>query len=184
MVNILESALDALRSMTDQDEGQPLHVGEVMGCWIYMAGLELANATVQAALNTTTDHELKELLEEDLKLGNSQRKRLHDFMIKEGIPLPPPAEDMPDSDPNRVPLGAKLTDDVFANELSLKIASLIMRASGIAAESVRMDVGIMFTQFQGEKLVFAAKLKHSMRKRGWIRIPPFYVPPGSPQPVS
>ncbi|QRG66685.1 DUF3231 family protein [Brevibacillus choshinensis] len=183
-MNILESAIDTFKTMTDQDEDQPLHVGEVMGCWIYLTGLELAKATVQAAINTTTDHELKELLEEDLALGTSQRKRLYEFMIKEGISLPPASEDVPSSDPKAIPLGAKLSDDVLANELSLKIYSLIIRAAGIAAESIRVDVGMLFTQFQAEKIAFAVKLKHSMRKRGWIRIPPFYIPPGSTQPVS
>ncbi|WP_134682684.1 DUF3231 family protein [Brevibacillus migulae] len=178
MVNILESTIDTIKSMIDQDEDQPLHVGEVMGCWMYLAGLELAKSTVQSAINTTTDHELKELLLEDLALGTSQRKRLYEFMSKEGISMPRASEDMPKSDPHSIPPGTKLTDDVLANELSLKIYSLIIRAAGIAAESIRVDVGIMFTQFQSEKLAFATKLKHSMRKRGWIRIPPFYVPPG------
>ncbi|WP_197249547.1 hypothetical protein [Cytobacillus firmus] len=61
------------------------------------------------------------ILEEDMKLGNSQRERLHDFMIKEGIILPSAPEDMPKSDPDSVPLGVKLTDDVIANDLSLKL---------------------------------------------------------------
>lgn len=179
MVNVIEAAIDMIQSMTDQDEDQPLHVGEVMGCWLYLAGLELAKVTVQAGISTTSDHELKELLEEDLQLGNSQRKRLHEFMLKEGITLPSAPEDMPGADPNSIPPGIKLTDDVLANELSLKIASLILRAAGVAAESIRTDVGLLFIQFQAEKLTFAAKLKKSMRKRGWIRVPPFYVPPGS-----
>ena len=88
MVNILETVMDAMKSLTVQDEGQPLHVGEVMACWIYLAGLELAHASVQAGINTTTDVELKAILEEDMKLGASQRERLHNFMAKEGIPLP------------------------------------------------------------------------------------------------
>ncbi|MGC5323970.1 DUF3231 family protein [Brevibacillus sp. SYSU BS000544] len=184
MVNLLEATVDTIKTMIDQDEDQPLHVGEVMGCWLYLAGLELAKTTVQAAINSTTDHELKELLEEDLALGTSQRKRLHDFMINNGITLPPSSEDMPKTDPNNIPLGVKLTDDVLANELSLKILSLIVRAAGISAESIRADVGMLFIQFQSEKLAFAAKLKHSMRKRGWIRMPPFYIPPGSTQPTK
>nr|WP_285289058.1 DUF3231 family protein [Bacillus sp. ISL-47] len=167
-----------MKSLTVQDEDQPLHVGEVMACWIYLAGLELAKVSVQSAINTTSDEELRTLLEEDMKLGTSQRKRLHDFMIKEGITLPPAPEEMPTSDPNSIPLGVKLTDDVIANELSLKIVSLIMRAAGAASESVRTDVSVLFVQFQAEKLAFAARLKQVMRKRGWIKVPPFYVPPG------
>lgn len=179
MVNILETVMDAMKSLTVQDENQPLHVGEVMSCWIYLAGLELAKTSVQAAINTTTDEELKAILEEDMKLGTSQSERLHDFMIKEGITLPPAPEDLPVADPGSIPLGVKLTDDVIANELSLKIMSLIMRAAGAASESIRTDVGLLFIQFQAEKFVFAARLKHLMRKRGWIKVPPFYVPPGS-----
>lgn len=179
MVNLLETVMDTLKSMTDQDEGQPLHVGEVMGCWIYLAGLELAKTTVQAGIHTTSDHELKQLLIEDLALGTSQRKTLHEFMLKEGIILPSAPEDMPSSDPDSIPPGAKLTDDVLANELSLKIVSLIMQAASIATEAVRTDVAMMFIRFQAEKYAFAAKLKHSMRKRGWIRVPPFYIPPGT-----
>ncbi|MGM7722985.1 DUF3231 family protein [Metabacillus sp. Hm71] len=182
MVNVWETVMDAMKSMTVQDKDQPLHVGEVMSCWIYLAGLELSKVSVQAGIHTTTDNELKAILEEDMKLGASQRERLHDFMIKEGIPLPPAPEDMPVSDPNSVPLGVKLTDDVIANELSLKIISLIMRAAGASSESIRTDVGLLFVQFQAEKLAFATRLKHLMRKRGWIKVPPFYVQPGSKQP--
>jgi hypothetical protein len=184
MVNIMETIMDAMKSLTVQDEDQPLHVGEVMACWIYLAGLELAKVTVQAGINTTTDEELKAILKEDLKLGTSQRERLHDFMIKEGITLPPAPEEMPKSDPNSIPLGVKLTDDVIANELSLKIVSLIMRAASAASESIRTDVGLMFIQFQTEKFAFASRLKHLMRKRGWIKVPPFYVPHGSHQSLN
>ncbi|OAS82818.1 MULTISPECIES: DUF3231 family protein [Metabacillus] len=182
MVNVWETVMDAMKSMTVQDEDQPLHVGEVMACWIYLAGLELAKVSVQSAINTTDDDELKEILEEDMKLGTSQRKRLHDFMIKEGISLPSSPEDMPISDSKSIPLGVKLTDDVIANELSLKIISLIMKAASATTESIRTDVGLLFIQFQAEKLAFATRVKHLMRKRGWIKVPPFYIPPGSQQP--
>lgn len=178
MENIFETVIDAIKSVTVQDEGQPLHVGEVMSCWTYLAGLELAKVTVQSGWNTTTDGELKEMLEEDMKLGTSQREQLHSFMLKEGIPLPSAPEDMPVSDPNSVPLGVRLTDEVLATELSLKLVSLIMHAAGGATESIRTDVGVMFIQFQAEKYALATRLKHLMRKRGWINIPPFYLPPG------
>jgi hypothetical protein len=179
MLNIIETIMDTMKSQLDQDKDQPLHVGEVMACWVYLSGLELAKVSVQAGINTTLDEELKSILEEDMKLGNSQRERLHNFMVKEGLPLPPAPEDMPKSDPNSVPMGVKLTDDVLANELSLKIVSLVMQAATAASESIRTDVGLMFIQFQAEKFAFATRLKHLMRKRGWIRVPPFYLPPGS-----
>jgi hypothetical protein len=54
-----------------------------MACWLYLSGLELAKVSVQAGINTTTDDELKAMLEEDMKLGTSQRERLHNFMVKD-----------------------------------------------------------------------------------------------------
>ncbi|WP_456359663.1 hypothetical protein [Bacillus sp. Y1] len=54
-----------------------------------------------------------------------------------------------------------------------------MQAAAAASESIRTDVGLLFIQFQTEKFAFATRLKHLMRKRGWIRVPPFYLPPGT-----
>jgi hypothetical protein len=184
MVSILESAITTIKSLTDEEKPQPLHVGEVMACWVYLAGLEIAKVTVQAGINTTNDEELKTMLKEDMELNHGQRERLYDFMLKEGITLPPAHENMPHAEPNSIPLGVKLTDDLLANELSLKIVTLIIRAAGANAESIRTDFGLMFLHFQAEKVIFGAKLKQLMIKRGWIKVPPLFIPPGSQQPIS
>ncbi|WP_027084879.1 DUF3231 family protein [Cohnella panacarvi] len=180
MVNIFEAAVESIKSLTDDKDPKPLHVGEVMSCWVYLAGLELAHTTVQSGISMTTDSELLALLEEDLALGTSQRNRLRAFMLQEGITLPESSEDLPRSDPNAVPLGARMPDGVLANELVLKIASLILQAAGSAIDSLRTDVALLFIQFQAEKLMFAAKLKTAMQKRGWLNVPPAFVPPGAP----
>ncbi|MDQ0918421.1 DUF3231 family protein [Paenibacillus sp. V4I5] len=74
-----------------------------------------------------------------------------------------------------------MTDEVLVNELSFKIVSLILRAAGANAESIRTDFGIMFLQFQAEKVMLGSKLKQLMIQRGWIKMPPFFIPPGSQQ---
>ncbi|WP_245954364.1 DUF3231 family protein [Paenibacillus flagellatus] len=179
-MNVFEAAIDVIKDWIDDEPKDPLHVGEVMGCWIYLGGLEEAASMVQAGLNTTTDGDLVHALKQDQQLGEDQRKRLTDFMIREGISLPPASETKPKSNPNDIPLGVKLTDDEIANGLSIKIASLIMNAAAGATQSIRNDVGLMFAQFQAEKMAFGASLKALMRKRGWIKIPPYYYPPGRP----
>ncbi|SDO54408.1 Protein of unknown function [Paenibacillus sp. yr247] len=184
MTGILEVAITTIKSLTDEEKPKPLHVGEVMACWIYLAGLEVAKVTVQAGIHTTNDEELKTMLKEDLELNLSQREQLYDFMLKEGISLPPAHEDMPHSDSNSIPLGVKLTDEVLANELSFKIVSLIIHAASANAESIRTDFGLLFLKFQAEKVILGAKLKQLMVKRGWIKIPPYFIPPGSQQLLS
>jgi uncharacterized membrane protein len=46
---------------------------------------------------------------------------------------------------NNPNLGVKLTDDVLANELSFKIVSLIIRAAGANAESIRTKIFLLPT---------------------------------------
>jgi hypothetical protein len=42
------------------------------------------------------------------------------------------------------------------------------------------DVGLMWTEFLQNNIVFGAPLKEMMERRGWLKQPPFYHPPGLP----
>jgi hypothetical protein len=35
-------------------------------------------------------------------------------------------------------------------------------------------------RFQSEKSVLGMELKTKMRERGWLKVPPSYIPPGAP----
>lgn len=66
-----------------------------------------------------------------MKLAQAQSKELRDFMLREGVTLPPASEKKPESEPNSVPPGVKLTDDEIANALSIKVvANYMMCATG------------------------------------------------------
>lgn len=181
MENVIEAAIHTIKTLFDDEPKSPLHVGEVMSCWIYLGGLQEAKSFVQTAINTTTDMQLKHALEEDIQLCLAQIQHLETFMLSEGITLPPAPESKPQSDPAAVPLGVKFTDDELANLLSIKIVTLIINAAAASSQSIRNDVGLLFAQFQAEKMVIGANVKAMMRKRGWIKIPPYYYPPGAPQ---
>ncbi|WP_445486884.1 DUF3231 family protein [Niallia sp. 03133] len=102
-------------------------------------------------------------------------------MEKEGIHLPPSSEERPQSDPNGVPLGTKLTDDEIMNGLSIKTVAAVVHCATAASQCVRNDVSVLFTQCMLEKIKFGTTLKDLMRKRGWIKVPPYYYPPGAPK---
>jgi hypothetical protein len=180
MPNVIESISVALRSLVDEEPKPPLHVGEVMSCWTYLTILEESIVVEQQGLNMTTDTELRDFVEKSMAKASSQAQRLKDFMQREGVSLPPHSEHKPLSDPNAVPLGAKSTDSEIANAVVIKLVTSITTCASAAADSVRNDVGLMFVEFQSEALTFAAMLKSLMRKRGWLKIPPFYYPPGAP----
>ncbi|WP_252244959.1 DUF3231 family protein [Cytobacillus oceanisediminis] len=91
--------------------------------------MDEASVYIQTGLNTTTDDDVVKILKESLKQCDVQGQRFKDFMKKEGIHLPPTSEERPDSEPNSVPLGTKLTDDEIMNGLSIKTVAAIVHCS-------------------------------------------------------
>lgn len=180
MSNPFEAAWNTLKLLVDNEPKSPMHVGEVMSIWTYLTVLDEALRYEEVGLNTTTDDEVKELLVDAKKICESQSQRLSNFMQKEGIPLPSNQAKKPVSEPNEIPLGVKLTDDEIANGVSLKIAAASVECAMGNSQSIRTDLGLIWTEFYTEMLTFGATTKTLLRKRGWIKIPPYYSPPGLP----
>lgn len=176
-----EALMKVLHSLLDDEPKPSLHVGEVMSCWTYLTVLEESVALEQIGINTTEDTELKNFLHKTMGGASSQATRLKDFLQQEGIPLPPASEPRPLSEPSAIPLGVKMTDSEIANAISVKLAASITMCATSAAQSVRNDVGLMFFEFQTEAMRYGALLKSIMKKRGWIKTPPYYHPPGEPK---
>ncbi|MFJ8236322.1 DUF3231 family protein [Ureibacillus sp. NPDC094379] len=176
----IEAMMKVLHSLFDDEPKPPLHVGEVMSCWTYLTVLEDSVALEQMAINTTEDKELNDFLHKSMGGASSQATRLKEFLQTEGVPLPPASEPKPISEASAVPLGAKMTDSEIANFISVKLASAITLCATGTAQSLRNDVGLMFFEFQSEAMRYSAILKSIMRKRGWLKVPPYYHPPGKP----
>jgi hypothetical protein len=179
MTNPFEAFWSTLRTAIDNQEYQPpLHVGEVMACWTYLTALVEMLRFEEVGLNTTTDDEVKEMLNDAYKLCKSQADRLEAFLKKEGIPLPASSPPKPTSSPNHIPAGVRITDDELANGVSIKVALGIVECATGQAQSIRTDLGLMWIEFQSEMLTFSATLKSILRQRGWLKVPPFFYPPG------
>jgi hypothetical protein len=181
MPNIFEAVIDYIKTTSFDNEPKPRpHIGEAMGCWLYYTAIAEEIPALEASLNTTTDDDLINLVIRSKKLAHHQKSILEKFMIDEGIPLSPIAQSKPKSDPNSVPLGVKVTDDEIANFVAIKVASNIVMCSTNMSQSVRNDIGLMWARFHAEKMIFGMELKTAMRYRGWIKVPPYYYPPGAP----
>ncbi|UUZ81219.1 DUF3231 family protein [Paenibacillus sp. P26] len=124
------------------------------------------------ALNTSTDKELIELFEEGRTIARSHEKQLTDLLKQEGIPLPDGPQAKPLSEPNAIPTGAKFTDKELANALAINIAYVATLCAQASIQSLRSDIGLMFFKFLAEKTMFGTKVKTTMHKRGWLKLPP------------
>lgn len=180
MANIVEVIGSILQSTLDNEKKSPLHMGEVMNCWMFLASIHEANIFTQIGINTSTDDELLEMLKDSTKSCDAQSKEMTSFMTREGVPLPPLTEKKPNSGSETIPYGVKMTDDEIANGVSIKSIAAIMLCMNGVTQAVRDDVSKMFLEIMLEKISFNASLKTMMKKRGWIKIPPYFAPPSLP----
>jgi hypothetical protein len=178
--NILETVKNVVQSFFDGEPTPPLHTGEVTACWSYLAEVSESQVHTEAGINSTTDPELSKAFHEGLKMFKSQKERLIEFLRLEGVPLPPLCESKPNSEPNEIPLGVKLTDDELANSLNIKIVMGMMFFGNAINQSTRIDVSLIWVEFLQEYMTFGETLKALVKRRGWLKYPPFYYPPGSP----
>jgi hypothetical protein len=181
MTRALETIAAMIHNFVDIEPKPALHVGEVMDLWTAFTAFHEAHSLYQIGLNTTTDPDLKHVIINALESSKGETKMIEEFLLKEGVPLPLINSNKPISDPNAVPEGVKLTDDEIANLISVKIAASITFCAQAMSKTVRTDVGLMFFEIQIELMKFAAPLKNLMKERGWLRVPPKYIPPGNPK---
>src|SRR5690625_612747 len=78
--SMFKNIASVIESLTDNHQ-DPLHVGEAMACWTYLAYVSDVNGYIQAGLNTTTDPELQDLLYDGNKVTKSHQKEISDFKI-------------------------------------------------------------------------------------------------------
>jgi spore coat protein CotF len=178
--DILEAVKNVVQALLDDETKLPLHVGEVMSFWSFLSEIADEQIHSEAGINSTTDPELRKAYHETVKMLKSQKERITTFLRLEGVPLPPLSESKPISDPNQVPLGVKLTDDELANSISIKMYLGISYCATAINESVRTDVSLIWIEFLQEYMMFGANMKALLKKRGWLKVPPLYYPPGSP----
>jgi hypothetical protein len=184
-VEYVPDLLQALKSVVQtfiKDENKtPLHIGEAMGCWAFLTLVGEVQVQTEVGINSTTDPELRKALQKAVNMLKSEKERISAFMQSEGISLPPLSESKPCSDPNSVPLGVKLTDKELANSLMKKITMAITNCSETAGQSIRSDFSLMCAELLQEHITFLITFKSLMRKRGWLKTPPPFYPPGLQQ---
>lgn len=141
----------------------------------FLKGSEETLRNEQVAFNIVEDEELRKLFEDVI---NNVHKpiidEIKDFLTKESVPLPETTPAIPMGDFRSIPLGAKLSDEALCNLLEYNIVLGINSAVRGITESVRADVGLMFSKFQMRKVAFSISLKQFSLKRGWLKIPPYY----------
>jgi hypothetical protein len=183
MANPIEGIWNALK-LTFEKINEPkslLHVIEVGDCWTYITAVEEFIRSEEIGLNTSSDNDITSMLTDVIRICESHVQKLSTFMRNEGIPLPDVTSAKPKSTQKDIPLGVKLTDGEIANGIVLKLTLCLQLCAKGQSDALRSDLGMMWYGFYSEWVNTGVSLKSLMIERGWLKFPPYYNPPGTPE---
>lgn len=181
MVNVIETITALVKNFVDEEPKPHLHVGEVMALWTAYTAFHEAHILYQMGLNSTSDQDLQHALSAAYNSSMQDTKKIEEFLKKEGVPMPSVSSPKPSSNPDSIPEGVRFTERELANLISVKIVTSITFCAQAASQTVRSDVGLLFFEIQIHLMEYMSQFKNLMKGRGWLNIPPSYIPPGIPE---
>jgi hypothetical protein len=156
-------------------EKRPLNVMEVSNLWFFLLGTETTMRNEEIGYNLAQDPELKQILKDIRENLHIQiRDELREFLMKEGVPLPQTTTEKPVGDYQNIPEGAKLNDEELANLMSYNLAMGVNYAAKGLTESIRADVGLIFSKIIMKKTISGLTVKQYLERHEWLQIPPYY----------
>jgi hypothetical protein len=156
-------------------EIKPLNVMEVSNLWFFLLGTETTMRNEELGYNLVQDKELKQIIKEVRDTVHVPiREEISQFLTKEGVPLPQSTPEKPVGDYRSIPEGAKLNDEEMANLLSYNLAMGVKNATRGLTESIRADVGLIFTKIIINKTTAGLTVKQYLERHEWLRVPPYY----------
>ncbi|MFP7298784.1 DUF3231 family protein [Neobacillus niacini] len=173
-MKVFEVIQDIFQPFMD-GEKRPLNVMEVSNLWFFLLGTETTMRSEEIAINLAQDPELVQILKdvrEDVHIPI--RDELKEFLMKEGVPFPQSTPEKPFGDYKSIPEGAKLNDEEMANLMSYNLAMGVANAAKGLTESIRADVGLIFSKIILKKTTAGLTVKQYLDKHEWLRIPPYY----------
>jgi hypothetical protein len=179
--NVVETITALFKNFTDEEPKPHLHVGEVMALWTAYTAFHEAHILYQTGLNSTSDKDLRDALTAAYNSSKRDTEKIEELLRKEGVPMPTVSSPKPNSNPDSIPEGVRFTERELANLISVKIVASIAFCAQSASQAVRSDVGLLFFEIQVHLMEYMSQFKNLMKSRGWLNIPPSYIPQGSPE---
>jgi hypothetical protein len=156
-------------------EKKPLNVMEVSNLWFFLLGTETTMRNEEIGYNLAQDPELKKILKDIREnLHVPIRDEIKEFLMNEEVPLPKTTPEKPVGDYKDIPEGAKLNDQELANLMSYNLAMGVTQAAKGLSESIRADVGLIFSKIIFKKTISGLTVKQYLEKQEWLHIPPYY----------
>lgn len=158
--------------LSGNPKDEPMHYGEVIGCWAYVGANKGLISAYQAFLNHAGDEDLKKLIKEAIEMMKEQDSKLEEVLKENGIMPPPTLPERPVCNPDDIPAGARFMDPEISGAISINVGQALVSCSQVMGQCLREDIAAMFAKFLHDKIMFGAKLLKLNKEKGWIIPPP------------
>ncbi|MBB4824412.1 hypothetical protein HNO89_001634 [Sporosarcina luteola] len=158
---------------------EPMHYGEVIGCWAYVGANKGLISGYEAFINHAGDEELKELIRESVETMQEENRQVEKVLKENGVTPPPTLPERPVANTEEIPVGARYSDPEIAGAVSINVGQGLVSCSQVIGQCLREDIAMMFAKFHADKLLFGSKLLRLNKEKGWIIPPPMHQEPHS-----
>ncbi|MDW0112738.1 MULTISPECIES: DUF3231 family protein [Sporosarcina] len=162
--------------LSGNSKEEPMHYGEVLGCWAYVGANKGLISGYQGFINHAGDDGLKKLLDEAVQMMKKENEQVETLLKEHGVTPPPTLPDRPIANQEEIPAGARFMDPEISGAISINVGQALVSCSQVIGQCLREDVAMMFSKFHAERLLFGMKLLKMNKEKGWIIPPPIHVP--------
>lgn len=161
--------------MNGNPKEQPMHYGEVIGCWSFVGANNGLISGYEAFINHAGDKELIGLLKEAVAAMKTENEKIIKVLTENGITPPPALPERGAANADDIPPGAKFADAEIAAAVSINIGQALVSCSQVIGQCLRTDIAMMFGKFLSDKMAFGLKLLNMNKEKGWIVPPPLHM---------
>lgn len=160
--------------MNDNPKNEPLHYGEVVGLWAYVAANNGLVSMYEAFVNHAGDKELIGVLEDAIKMMKSENTAVEKILKENGITPPPALPSRGKASSEDLPVGARFSDLEIAAILGVNAGQGLVSCSEVMGQCSREDVAAHFARFHADRAAAGAKLLRLTKQKGWLMTPPLH----------
>lgn len=156
---------------------EPLHYGEVIGCWAYIGANKGLISGYEAFINHAGGNDLINLLKEAVDTMREENKKIEKVLKENGITPPPSLPKRGVASATEIPMGARFMDPEISGALSINLGQGLVSCSQVIGQCLQVDIAMMFGKFLADKMAFGLKLLNMNKEKGWIIPPPLHMNP-------
>ncbi|MGE7925773.1 DUF3231 family protein [Viridibacillus arvi] len=161
--------------MDNNPKKDPMHYGEVMGSWSFVAANNGLISGYETFVNHVGDKDLKRLLIQVIEMMQSHNTEVVELLKNNGIVPPPALPSRPKATTEDIPVGARFEDIEISATVAVNVGQGLVSCSQVMGQCLREDIAKMFGKFHTEWALFGAKLLKLNKEKGWIVPPPLHT---------